>query len=41
MNMNDKELQKNPFEITEEDVTDASPEFNIIDEDDIDFELEV
>ena len=32
MNISNSELQKNPFEITEEDVADASPVFNIIEE---------
>ena len=35
----DKDLDKNPFKILEEDVVDASPDFNIIDEDEIDDEL--
>ena len=37
----DKDLDRNPFEISEKDVVDASPDFNIIDEDGIDDELDI
>ena len=30
----DGELHKNPFQITDDDLTDAAPVFNLIDEDD-------
>ena len=41
LNFADKDLDRNPFEISEEDVVDASPDFNIIDEDGIDDELDI
>ena len=42
-NTNDRSLHENPFEVMEEDVTEAASSFNIIEEDDVDddFELDI
>ena len=42
LNLNDKNLHENPFEILEEDMAAASPSFNVIEEDeDDDIELDI
>ena len=42
LNLNDKNLHENPFEILEEDMAAAAPSFNVIEEDeDVDIELGV
>ena len=42
LNLNDKNLHKNPFEIFEEDIATAAPSFNVIEEDeDDDIELAI
>ena len=42
LNLNDKNLHKNPFEISEEDMAAAAPSFNVIEEDEHDdIELDI
>ena len=42
LNLNDKNLHKNPFEISEEDMAAAAHSFNVIEEDeDDDIELDI
>ena len=38
---NDGSLHENPFEVMEEDVNEAAPSFNIIEEDHVDDDLEL
>ena len=40
-NLTDGSLHENPFEVMEEDVTEAAPSFNIIDDDDVDDDVEL
>ena len=42
LNLNNKNLHENPFEISEEDMAAAAPSFNIIEEnEDDDIELDI
>ena len=42
LNLNDKNLHENPFEISEEDMTTAAPALNVIEEnEDDDIELDI
>ena len=42
LNLNDKNLHKNPLEISEEDMAAAAPSFNVMEEDeDDDIELDI
>ena len=42
LNLNNKNLHKNPFKISEEDMVAAAPSFNVIEEDqDDDIELDI
>ena len=40
-NINDETLQDNPFELLDEDIVEAAPSFNLIDEENDDEELEI
>ena len=37
----DKEIEKDPFTISEEDITEAAPFFNIIEEDDVEGDIDI
>ena len=39
--LNKGSLHENPFKVMEEDVTEAAPPFNIIEEDDVDDDFEL
>ena len=40
LNLNDKNLDENPFKISEEDMAAATPSFNVIEEDE-DYDIEL
>ena len=39
--LNEGSLHENPFEVMEQDVTEAAPSFSIIEEDDVDDDFEL